>query len=168
VIPSAREDTGCVLVQFSGIGFFPVVNERPCLKGVRLIVVSAMFQMLERVDRCRPCPLIFEALLSPFKAEVVNATPPVNPRSEVSHRKLNHRVEFRDVGLAVFTHVPIISDSDNLRDVMDIPMEPIWVAPQAGDAPISCQALFVRTADRTVMSHSGEDMLLSGHAFTER
>jgi hypothetical protein len=28
--------------------------------------------------------------------------------------------------------------------------------------------LFVRTADRTVMSHSVEDMLLSGHAFTDR
>src|SRR5580658_6055654 len=41
-------------------------------------------------------------------------------------------------------------------------------APSPGDAPNSCQALFVRTADRTVMSHSGEDMLLSGHAFTER
>ena len=27
---------------------------------------------------------------------------------------------------------------------------------------------FVRTADRTVMSHSREDMLLSGYAFTER
>jgi hypothetical protein len=129
VIPGAREDTGCVLVQFSGIGFFPVVSKCPRLKCVRLKGVSAMFQMLERVDRCRPCPLIFEALLSPFKAEVVYATPPVNPRSEVSHRKLNHRVEFRDVGLAVFTHVPIISDSDNLRDVTDITMEPIWVAP---------------------------------------
>ena len=27
--------------------------------------------------------------------------------------------------------------------------------------------LFVRTADRTVMSHSAEDMLLSGHTFTD-
>ena len=41
--------------------------------------------------------------------------------------------------------------------------------PPTRSRPISCKAPFCANTgqNRTVMSHSGEDMLLSGHAFTE-
>ena len=42
------------------------------------------------------------------------------------------------------------------------------IAPSSRRRSYQLSSPFVRTADRTVMSHSGEDMLLSGHAFTER
>jgi hypothetical protein len=78
---------------------------------VGLEVVSAMLQMLERMNRGRPGALIFETHFPSFKAQVVQATPSVNERCQVSHRKLNHRIEFRGLSLDPFLHSSIIPDS---------------------------------------------------------
>ena len=53
---------------------------------------------------------------------------------------------------------------------MPCPRKCRMVAPTARRAPITCQPLLggsgVKTADTTLISHSGEDKLLLGHAFS--